>query len=50
MLRLLRRFLEWLGDSPSQWEHERRERHRLGNELVRRWKVRQLRPRKESRL
>ncbi|GEL75199.1 hypothetical protein MVI01_69830 [Myxococcus virescens] len=48
MIRLLQRFVEWVAgwfpDSPSQWEYERRERHRIGNELVRQYRLRQMCP------
>lgn len=36
--------LRYFGDSPAQWEHERAERHRVGNDLVRKWRVRSLKP------
>lgn len=45
MLGRLKRLWAWMGSSPAQWEDERAERHRLGNELVRQWEVRQLHPR-----
>lgn len=44
MIRLLKRFWEWLGESPAQWEDERSERHRIGNELVRQYRLRQMYP------
>lgn len=49
MKRFWRWLVDWLGSSPAQWEHERVERHRIGNELVRRWQIRQLYPNKEAK-
>lgn len=42
LLQLIEALWLWVGDSPAQWEYERQERHRIGEELVRQYKLHEL--------